>query len=164
MSRYPSLSPPWWSRWLLGQSWKIVFDSAHSGLITVSETSNSQLPALTITEVQVSRGILWCSLVVGTRATLIKSGGLTELKARGAADNLQSFINEHIAEIMIRDSGVLEKIDKSLTELVGKGDQYLARADISELAASFGGDTASAISHPLLSKELIPPQVIKLPP
>ena len=164
MSRYPSLSPPWWSRWLLGQSWKIVFDSTRSGLITVSETSNSQLSALTITEVQVSRGILWCSLVVRTRTTLIKLGGLTELKARGASDNLQSFINDHIAEIIIRDSGVLEKIDKSLIELVGKGDQYLARADISELAASFGGDTASAISHPLLSKELLPPQAMKLLP
>lgn len=43
MSRCPSLSPPWWSRWLLGQSWKIVFDSTRSGLITVSETYNSEL-------------------------------------------------------------------------------------------------------------------------
>lgn len=164
MGSYGQFSPPWWSRLFLGHSWEVSFESPDRGGIAIKQQSRIQLHALEVTDVAINRGILWCELVIRSRSAAIKLRGLTEAKARDASDTLHAFINDHIAKILLRDSGVLGEIDSSIKDLIGKGDQYLARADISELASTFGGETSDAISHPLFSEQLLPSEASRLLP
>ena len=146
-----------------GHSWE-VFESPDRGSIAIKQQSRTQLHALEVTDVAINQGILWCELVIRSRSAAIKLRGLTDANARDASDTLHAYINDHIANILLRDSGVLGEIDSSIKDLIGKGDQYLARADISELASTFGGETSDAISHPLLSEQLLPREASRLLP
>ncbi|MDA9625472.1 hypothetical protein N9S57_01730, partial [Luminiphilus sp.] len=141
MARYPSVKPPLLVRFFIRENWVLSFEEPISGSLRVSGSDQRNIPALDISSVEINRGILWNTVVIRTRSSAIRLEGLSAAKSGALIKTISNYVNDHIGNLIRDDSDTLAEIDATITELTKSGEQYLAKADISELTAAVGGAT-----------------------
>ena len=123
-----------------------------------------EIPTLDVSSIEASKGILWNTVIIRTRSSAVRLAGLSDAKSRTVIKTVRSYVNDHIGHLIRDDSETLASIDATIISLTKSGEQYLAKADIGELTAAVGGLTATALSHPLFSLDMLPKDVAKILP
>ena len=161
---YSSIKPPLLVRFFIRENWTLRFDEPSVGLLRISGRALQEIPALDTSSIEINRGILWNTVIIRTRSSAIRLEGLSDAKSHALIKTVSHYVNDYIGHLIRDDSDALASIDATIASLTKSGEQYLAKADISELTAAVGGSTAFALSHPLFSQDLLPQDVAAMLP
>ncbi|MDP2779530.1 UvrD-helicase domain-containing protein [Devosia sp.] len=131
-------------------NWKVTLAPKSREHIRVEDEGQIELPCLDIVAIASTKGLLWHTLEIRSRARVDRLPGLTGDTAAKIADDLKRFINDHLCDLVGSENDRLREIDDALHSILAAKVQYLAHADLSRAIASVPGRAAVALSHPLL--------------
>ncbi len=131
-------------------NWKLILSRKASGNVRLDLGPRADLPCLDIFAISISKGVLWHTLELRSRARVDRLSGLSAGAATNLATDLKRFVNDHLGHLLGSESDKLKEIDATLRALVEAKSGYLAHADLRRAIASVPGASAVALSHPLL--------------
>lgn len=155
-TRSRTYRPSFWARLFLVDSWKVTLDRAQGDRL---RQGNSDVPCMDITALAVTKRLIWHSVEIRTRKSLIKLTGLSGDAARQLRDDVHGFVNHHLSDLIDQGKDGLKQVDDAITAIVSGKRQYLAHSDISRAIAEVPGIASRALSHPLFDPIRIPPTV-----
>lgn len=155
-SRSQTYRPSLWARLLLGRNWKLVLDRSRRHRLRLGE---DDLSCMDITDVSVSKALLWHSVEIRTRSRLDTLTGLSGESARGLHNDLRVFVNHHLSDLIGKNLEQLQVVDDAITGIVRARQQYLAQSDISRAIASVPGSASAALTHPLFNYGHMPAEM-----
>ena len=155
-NRSQAYRPSLWARLLLGRNWKLVLDRSRRDRLRIGEDNIS---CMDITDVSVSKALLWHSVEIRTRSRVEILTGLSADSARGLNHDLRVFVNHHLSDLIGKDRKQLQVVDDAITGIVRARRQYLAQSDISRAIASVPGNASAALAHPLFNYGHMPAEM-----
>ena len=76
-----------------------------------------EIPALDVSLVEASKGILWNTVIIRTRSSAVRLAGLSDAKSRTVIKTVRSYVNDHIGHLIRDDSETLASIDATIISL-----------------------------------------------
>jgi len=138
-------------------NWRLTLAPKSRGSIRLEDEGRLELLCLDIVAIASTKGLLWHTLEIRSRARVDRLSGLTGDAATKIAADLKRFINDHLCDLIGSEKDRLREIDNALHSVLAAKAQYLAHADLSRAIASVPGRAAVALSHPLLDPEQTAP-------
>jgi DNA helicase-4 len=150
--------PSFLVRLFLVNNWKLTIDGGHRDRIRVGA---KRVACLDITAVAVTKALLWHSVEIRTRNSLITLSGLSGNSARRLRDDIHDFVNLYLSDLFDLGRSKLREVDDVISTIVEGKHQYLALSDISRAIAAVPGSASVALTHPLFDASRIPAAIRK---
>lgn len=138
---------------------ELAVGEAQSLVETVEKAIDAGISCMDITDVSVSKALLWHSVEIRTRSRVETLTGLSADSARGLNHDLRVFVNHHLSDLIGKDRKQLQIVDDAITGIVRARRQYLAQSDISRAIASVPGNASAALAHPLFNYGHMPAEM-----
>jgi DNA helicase-4 len=154
--RVRTYRPGFFARLLPQGKWKVTLNASLPASIHLNVGDAVKLSCLDVIAISVSKALLWHTVEVRSRNRIHNLSCLGEEAATRLAADLDSFINNHLFELIGSDTSRLSEVDTKLQAITQGKRQYLAQADLGRVIAGVAGEAAAALSHPLFDPELMP--------
>lgn len=160
MSRHiRTYRPKFFARFFASGRWKLTVDASASVTIRLGDGSEIDLQCLGIVAISVVKTFFWRSVKIRSSNRTDSLSCLGKKAAVQLAADLNSFVNNHLFDLINPEIDRLAEVDVKLRAITEDKPQYLAQADLDRVIASASVKAATALSHPLFDPKLMPQHI-----
>lgn len=127
------------------ENWRVTLGRSVDGHISIKTVTDRNVKALDITDIRVSKAILWSVLEVRSAKSVERLSGLTAAGAEEFREELLLYIHDHFAKLIDAGKEHLADVDAAIRIVTESKRQYLAQADIAQAIVGVPGAASQAL-------------------